>query len=345
MAREYGKWYTSAWGDGDFRSLGRDAQHLYMQLAFQPDLSMAGTLTMAPVRWAGQAMISEDEVMDALATLTEAAFVYVDFDTQELLLRSYVRRDEGWRSPTTMKAIYSAMNAVLSGGLKTVLANELRRIDTSTLSEKINEKTGRSTKEVVVGYIDAFLSSVMPHPIPLPVPHPIPHAIDGSDTPCDTPCDTPVDGSSSRANEPEPEPTHEHEHEHAPKTPSSAMPPMERDRFGEFWDRYPRKVGKDDARNAWRAARTRAGQQAIIDGCIRLATDPNLPEKQFIPHPATWLRQGRWDDEPLPPRITGQRPPPARPLPTADQRFTEGRDLAARLAAREAVANRPEIGA
>lgn len=335
MAREYGKWYTSAWGDSDFRLLGRNAQHLYMQLSSQPDLSMAGVLTMAPVRWAGQAMISEDEVMDSLATLTEASFVHVDVNTQELLLRSYVRRDEGWKSPTTMKAIYSAMNAVLSGGLKSALANELRRIDTSTLSEKISEKTGRSTREVVVGYIDAFLASVIPHAIPLPIPHPIPHP----DSETDTPSDTPSDGSSSRANEPatEPEPEHAHEptHEHAPTTSSSATPPREPDRFAEFWQTYPRKVGKDDARSAWHAAKKRAGQQAIIDGSARLASDPNLPETQFIPYPATWLRRGGWQDEPLPPRRDGPRATPSQRIATADQRFADGMALVQRLAAEE----------
>lgn len=197
MAREYGKWYTSAWGDGDFRSLGRAAQHLYMQLVTQPDLSMAGVLTIAPVRWAQQFGGTESEVMDALATLTERRFVHVDQETQELLVRSYIRLDDGWRSPTTMKGIWSAMNAVLSPGLKSVLADEIRRIDTSSLSEKISEKTGRSTKEVVMGYIQAFLDSVIPHRIPLPIPHPegYPMGINGF--------------SHTTEPEPEPEPTHE----------------------------------------------------------------------------------------------------------------------------------------
>lgn len=341
MARDYGKIYTRIWGDPDFRVLGRDAQHLYMQLVSQPDLSMAGVLTVAPTRWAQQARITEDDVMDAMATLTENRFAYIDTATQEVLLRSYVRRDEGWKSPTTMKAIYSAMNAVLSPGLRSVLADEVRRIDTAVLSEKINEKTGRSTKEVVVHFIDAFLASVIPHAIPLPIPHRIPHPNDDSDTPSDTPSD----GSCSRANEPTTEHEHEPAHEPAnaptPTMSSPATPSRERDRFDEFWDAYPRKVGKDDARGAWKAAKHRADQQAIIDGCIRLAADPNLPEKQFIPHPGTWLRQGRWDDEPLPPRRDGPRPV----RPTTDQRVSDALQLAARLAAQEAESERKEITA
>lgn len=184
MARDYGKIYTSIWGDPEFRALGRDAQHLYMQLLSQPDLSMAGVLTIARTRWAQQAGVDESETDESMAVLTDHRFVFVDWDTQELLVRSFVRRDEGWRSPTTMKAIASAMNAVLSPILKSVLADEVRRIDTSTLSEKISEKTGRSTKEVVMGYIGSFLASV------------IPHSNTPSDTPSDNPSDTPTDGFS-----------------------------------------------------------------------------------------------------------------------------------------------------
>lgn len=75
------------------------------------------------------------------------------------------------------------------------------------------------------------------------------------------------------------------------------------DRFDEFWDAYPRKVGKKKARAKFTAAIKAAGDaQRVIDGARRLAADPNLPDKQFIPHPTTWLERGGWDDEPLPSR-------------------------------------------
>lgn len=82
------------------------------------------------------------------------------------------------------------------------------------------------------------------------------------------------------------------------------------DRFDEFWDAYPRKVGKKKARVKFAAAVKAAGDpQRVIDGAQRLAADPNLPEKRFIPHPTTWLERGGWDDEPLPGRSpSGQAP-------------------------------------
>lgn len=82
------------------------------------------------------------------------------------------------------------------------------------------------------------------------------------------------------------------------------------DRFDEFWDAYPRKVGKKKARAKFAAAVKAAGDaQSVIDGARRLAADPNLPDKQFIPHPTTWLERGGWDDEPLPSRSPSRQVP------------------------------------
>lgn len=98
-------------------------------------------------------------------------------------------------------------------------------------------------------------------------------------------------------------------------TPSGAtVIPGPGDSFNEFWRHYPRKVGKEFARKAWARAHKRAAHRTILDGCIRLANDPNLPEKTFIPHPATWLNRDGWDDDPLPDRR------PANPAEAERQR-------------------------
>lgn len=66
----------------------------------------------------------------------------------------------------------------------------------------------------------------------------------------------------------------------------------------EFWSIYPRKVGKAAAKRAF----FNFGNQAavIVEGARRLASDPNLPAKQFVPYPATWLNREGWEDEPYP---------------------------------------------
>jgi hypothetical protein len=86
---------------------------------------------------------------------------------------------------------------------------------------------------------------------------------------------------------------------HKEKTPSPASPSR---LFDQFWDWYPRKVGKPDAVKAYEKAVKKHGEQVIIAGVERLRLDPNLPEKSFIPHPATWLNREGWNDEPFPAR-------------------------------------------
>ena len=76
--------------------------------------------------------------------------------------------------------------------------------------------------------------------------------------------------------------------------------------FDEFWLAYPRKVGKADARRKFDLAvgtlRRRGEPEplAYILGSLekikRSAKWRDEPE--FIPHPSTWLHQGRFDDEP-----------------------------------------------
>ena len=72
--------------------------------------------------------------------------------------------------------------------------------------------------------------------------------------------------------------------------------------FDEFWSLYPRKIGKGGAKKAWAKITRGVKPELIIEGARRMSADPNLPETQFIPHPSTWLNEGRWDDEPYAPR-------------------------------------------
>lgn len=71
--------------------------------------------------------------------------------------------------------------------------------------------------------------------------------------------------------------------------------------FDAFWDIYPRKVGKQDAQKSYERALRLATPEEILQGATRFASDPNRVPT-FTPHPATWLNQGRWSDEPLPSR-------------------------------------------
>jgi len=72
--------------------------------------------------------------------------------------------------------------------------------------------------------------------------------------------------------------------------------------FDEFWKAYPKRVGKDAAWKAWQS-RTRAGTLPTIEALTAaIDTQKRSPawvkdSGQYIPNPATWLNQGRWQDE------------------------------------------------
>ncbi len=75
------------------------------------------------------------------------------------------------------------------------------------------------------------------------------------------------------------------------KDPSSAAAEA---MFEKFWEQYPRKVGKIAAEKAWRKAVKSTDPAVII---LAVQRYPWSPDRQFIPHPATWLGQGRWLDQ------------------------------------------------
>lgn len=82
----------------------------------------------------------------------------------------------------------------------------------------------------------------------------------------------------------------------------------DRDPFDDFWAVYPRKVGKDAARRAWEKRRISAETAATIIAALawQKQQDAWLRDGgRFIPNPATWINQGRWQDEPTTtPRIS-----------------------------------------
>ena len=100
-------------------------------------------------------------------------------------------------------------------------------------------------------------------------------------TPQDTDTDTDTDTEQSRINN------------RSPKLADGV--------FAEFWKSYPRKIGKASAEKAWAKALVASPADVILSGLYGYVW-PNDP--QYIPHPATWLNQHRWKDEPPPRKMT-----------------------------------------
>ena len=70
--------------------------------------------------------------------------------------------------------------------------------------------------------------------------------------------------------------------------------------FDEFWNNYPRKIGKQKCANWFR---THKVAKPLLDKMLNAINEQKQSEQwqrdngQYIPHPYTWLNQGRWDDE------------------------------------------------
>lgn len=70
--------------------------------------------------------------------------------------------------------------------------------------------------------------------------------------------------------------------------------------FEDFWNAYPRKVGKQAALKAWSKLRPSTElTKAILAAVEYQRTCPQWKKDggQYIPNPATWLNQGRWEDD------------------------------------------------
>jgi len=69
--------------------------------------------------------------------------------------------------------------------------------------------------------------------------------------------------------------------------------------FDKFWEVYPRKVAKEPALKAWNKLRPDEALLETMLLAIQKAKNTHEWQKdegQYIPHPATWLNQRRWED-------------------------------------------------
>lgn len=94
--------------------------------------------------------------------------------------------------------------------------------------------------------------------------------------------------------------------------PSGAFPQIAKPNgFGRFWEAYPNKTGKGAAEKAYaKAIRFLSGHDPpgqLLDAVARAKLGRQWGEG-FVPNPATWLNQRRWEDEIEPPRTAHDLP-------------------------------------
>jgi hypothetical protein len=129
VAREYARTNTVIWQDDDYRSLPQPVSAVYGLLWTHPSLSYCGVLEWHPGRlsqfWSG---IDPSMVRAEVDCLRSRRFLIVDDDTEEMLIRSWVRWDGLMKQPRLSVSFVTAFSAVSSNTIRGVLVDELRKL-------------------------------------------------------------------------------------------------------------------------------------------------------------------------------------------------------------------------
>lgn len=289
MARDHARVELSIWSDDDWRDLTPGAQHLYLLILTHPDLSFAGVVDWRPNRLRVMASHWDpDDFKRAAEELARNLYLVVDEETEEALVRSFVRHDGLMKQPNMAVAMVKAARSIASRSIRAVLVHELLRLQ----EDQPDLKGWASAEELLSGrsadpsgYPTGYPSSNPSsnpsgnpsgkgEPNPSGAPSPTPYSLLPTPySPLHTPAADAASGARKRA-------------DYSPE-------------FEAFWATYPRKVSKRQAWNAWGKALNRATVEAITEGARRYADDPNR-EARYTKHAATWLNADGWEDEPLP---------------------------------------------
>jgi hypothetical protein len=360
MARGHGRILTSIWEDSDFLALDEQQQRLYLFLISQPNLNHAGLLPLTLRRWARKAAgLTATDLEKRLHALAHARFLVIDDDTEELLIRSFVRNDGVWKQPRVMGAMVSGALEISSPALRAALLAEMDRIPLDELSDEPTKSTrgpGPSIREQVAEHIDALRKAFgTPTPPPTRGTSATPSA-----TPSTTPSASPDEGDPQGS-------TRVRAEAHVRVAPAPAPPPSP----------IPSPIGEGDvppqhSRPAPATAPKRPDGRTHIpddfaptDAMRRWAIstfgeglDLEYETQQFVSHHrAEASRRHSWPDEwqkwiRRSAKYAAERQQPTQgalllPLPgggqrtsrpsTTDQRVADGLGLAARLRAEEAA--------
>lgn len=129
MPRTHARILASIWDDPDFQVLSVAAQRLYLLLLSQDSLNNAGRILLTVRRWShGCRDTSPEDIQRSLEELDAHRFIVVDEDTEEVLIRSFIRNDGIVKQPQMMKSALREALTVKSLRLRAVLACELRKL-------------------------------------------------------------------------------------------------------------------------------------------------------------------------------------------------------------------------
>jgi len=323
MARTHGRTATAIWSDPDFITLSEGAQRMYLFLCSQSDLSHAGLVPLRGRRWAKKAAeMSPGTVQDRLDELSRTRYIVVDEDTEEVLIRTFVRNDGVYKQPKVMLRMREDARQIESPRLRAAFRAELDRLPLDELSDIPGgpNRDQPSTRQVVQDVVDTLRADFA----------------DADGYPSEGVSDTHPDTPHVRAGAfPLPPTPYPQPPSPAPTTnPRAASRTLSADAemsFTAFWDVYGKKVARPDAERAFaKALRKTDAATIIIAAAEHLAWQQRSGnDPKFIPNAATWLNGERWNDE---------RPEPStqsKPANKAEERMRANLAVVEQLRAEE----------
>lgn len=130
MARDRANLRIDMWADGDVRKLSLGAQHLYMLILTHPTLNYAGVGDWRPGRIAALTggRTRADVERDA-QELQQAHFIYADEETEEVMVRSFLRHDGVIKHPRLHVSMAKDFAGISSEDIRAFVAFELRKLN------------------------------------------------------------------------------------------------------------------------------------------------------------------------------------------------------------------------
>lgn len=129
MARDRANIRTEMWADRDIRSLTLGAQHLYLLLLTHSSLSYAGVADWRPARLAAMTKGWDRDGVEASAEeLSRAAFIHTDDETEEVVIRSFLRHDGVIKHPRLHVSMANDWATIASVKIQEFVAFELQKL-------------------------------------------------------------------------------------------------------------------------------------------------------------------------------------------------------------------------
>lgn len=168
MARSFSKLWFSLFQDEHFCSQPILDKLLFTVLLGQQAFNYAGLSPIQLRKWAkGMRPATDMEIKAALIRLERNRYVFTDSDSEEVLIRSFIRNDEVEKQPNLLISALSSAAELESPKLAAVLLSELARVTVpETSSEKLAKRMDAAWRKAHARLAERAGQVVEPFPEP-----------------------------------------------------------------------------------------------------------------------------------------------------------------------------------